>query len=437
MSVPKIRVGTLWLVLPIVLLLVTVWTSTDYPVDFWMHVNQGKYMWQHHGLVVMDPFTHTIGGSPVLNQAWLAQLSLYAVTAIGGYPLAQFLAGVLYASAFAIIAVLAYRRSGNCRITAGLILLASVIAAANLGVRPQAASVILFALLLATLWSHGSHWVKIVAVAAIELVWTNVHGAFPLGVVLPGIFMVGAAMDVMARKGPQYVLRDPLVHCYGTCCIAAFVLMFANPNGWSAMKYVTGVSSSATSRHVEEWLPPTLDTITGIGFIGSIGLVIAVLGASRKKPATADLLLLVALLFLGAKSQRMVIWWAMALPVVLAPHVTSVARRLRAGSRRHPEGTEETPWNMIVALGLASFLLLATPWTRPWNPALPATKRQTAVRDAPTQWLIISTASTITDDSISRWNGAPISHGNSTRVRKCLSIRASISSRTASGATTS
>ncbi len=379
MSLPKISLGTVWMVLPIMLLLLMVWTNTNYPLDFWMHANQGRFMWQQQAWVQADTFTHTISGQPVLNQPWLAQLGMYLTVTLGGYKLAQFVAGLIYAFSFVILAWITRRGAHNARVTAALVLLSVAVSAENLGVRPQALSAMLFALLLALLWTWAPRWWTIVGVAVIELLWTNVHGAFPLGIVLPSIFLTARCLEVAVARGLRNLAADKYVRCYLGCCLAAALLMFANPHGLRAIEYVAGVTSHSTSRQLEEWLPPTLGTMTGATYYGSIVVVLAILVFSKRRKRLRDLLLLAALLFLASRSQRMVIWWAMALPPILAPYCAALVQRwCRAGALE-----ERSKWNLLALCALALFTMFATPWTRTSNPLLPSSKRQPAASDTP------------------------------------------------------
>ena len=143
MKAPRLPLTVVWFVLPAALAVIYVWTAVELPVDFWHRAASGRLMWQTGTLAEQDAFTHTIAGRPILNQNWLAELAMYGLAAVGGFPLAQFAAGLCYAAAFAIITTLAWRRSGSVRLGAGLALVGLMLAASNLGVRSQALSTVL------------------------------------------------------------------------------------------------------------------------------------------------------------------------------------------------------------------------------------------------------------------------------------------------------
>ena len=185
--------AAVWLALPSLLALVGVSLATDHPVDFWLHVNTGRLMWETGTLAGRDQFTCTIAGSQVVNQNWLAELATYALYRIGGFELCQFAAAACYAAALGLSVLLAWRRSGNAHAAAWAGLAGWALAVSNFGIRPQAVSALLFATELFVLWRGAGRWGTIVCVAVIQVIWANSHGAFVLGVILPGIFLAAAA----------------------------------------------------------------------------------------------------------------------------------------------------------------------------------------------------------------------------------------------------
>ena len=78
-------------------------------VGFLASGGDGPSLWQQGEVPAYDTFSYAIGGQPVVNQNWLAQLAMYLLYRWGGFPLAQFVAGLCYAAAILIITRLASR----------------------------------------------------------------------------------------------------------------------------------------------------------------------------------------------------------------------------------------------------------------------------------------------------------------------------------------
>ncbi len=377
MKMPRITLGAVWLALPAALALVYVWTAVDFPVDFWHRISSGRLMWRTGALAGRDAFTCTIVGREIINQTWAAELAMFGLFRTGGFPMAQFTAGLCYAAAVAVITWLIYHRSCDARVAAGLAVVVLLLGASNFGVRAQAFSVVLFAVELAVLWRWPTRWGTIAAVAVVELVWTNMHGAFPLGVVLPGVFFTATAWRTWREGRLRAMLADEALRCYFACVLVAAGAMFCNPHPHKTMDYVLGVASKASQRHIEEWLPTALGTYAGGAFALSVVGVVVLLLSGRKRLDAIEVLLILAFAVLAGRAQRMVIWWALVMPPVVAPQVAAVAARWRA----RPE--KRSVLSFVILSLLVVLIAMSTPWTRAYNPLLPPGKRHAHAHDEP------------------------------------------------------
>lgn len=380
MKLPKTTMTPVWLALPAVLTFVYVCTLVEFPVDFWHRAASGRLMWQTGALVDHDAFTFTITGREIVNQNWLAELALFGLLKTGGFPLAEFAAGLCYATTIGIVTWLAWRRGGNARTAAALGLVALALSASNLGVRTQAIAAVLFAVELAALWTWPDRWPTIAVVAAVELAWTNVHGTFPLGVILPGLFFVASGWTAWRVAGLRAAWTDRAARCCLIAAVVAAAAMFANPHPEKTFDYIVGVTSKSATRGIEEWLPTSLATYAGAAFVVSVLAVILILPLSRKRLTAAEVLLLVAFALLACRAQRMVIWWALAMPTAIAPALSALVARLRK-TPSQPE--ERSTASAVVLLVLAALAFLSTPWTRAYNPLLPPAKRAALAPDEP------------------------------------------------------
>lgn len=373
----------LWLAMPAVLVLLAVWTGADYPLDYWLHVTSGRWMVEHGQLVTVDSFSHTIDGQPVLNQPWLAQLAMYQLHQWGGYALNQFAAGAGYALAAFLATWLAWRRCANSAVAAGLGLMAVAAMATNLGVRTQWFSAVLFAMELVLLCTARRPATAAGGTLAIAALWTNLHGAFPLAVALPGLFAAGTLATTDRTQKPRRFVR------YAAATVAAAVGVLVRPDPQNSLAYVLGVSSKSVARGLEEWLPPALDRNFGALFFATIATALVVLALSRRRLALGEIILAGPFFLLAVQSQRMILWWGLVAPLVLARPAASAWRRFAPGERDKSAAGVASPRPLarvadaLAALSLAGFLAMCTPWTRAANPALPRAKRQAAPAEAP------------------------------------------------------
>jgi hypothetical protein len=363
----------IWLGVPVVLVLLTVWTSTDFPLDYWLHVNTGRSIWQHGHLVEVDLFSHTITGQPARNQPWLAQLGMYGLHVCGGYALNQWVAGICYAAALSTMLLLALRRARHAGIIALFGLLSFLLMAFNLGVRPQAFSFLLFALQLTWLLSLRRTAPLCLACLATEAVWVNAHGAFPLGIVVPA--MLAAASWLQRPQLPA----GPKTRRLMWATVAAACGALCNPHPAETWTYVLGVSTLSAQRGLEEWLPPSLSMTSGLALAVSCLAVANVLVRSRLRLRWDEVALITAFVGLAVGSQRMIGWWGMVLPLAIARPALGVRipRLLwSTPSAARAERAKPLGWlDRCVAAAVVVWLVGCIPWSRPYNPLLPICKR--------------------------------------------------------------
>ena len=378
MKIPKISFGVVRLALPTVLVLWYTWTLVQYPTDFWHCLVDGSEIWRSGAPLIQDASTFTIFGNWV-SADWLARLSMYGLFSLGGFELAQFVAGLLYAVAVLVVTLLTWLRTGSTRVASGLAFVVIALMMSSLSVRTQAVSVPLFAVELFLLWRWPGRAWTIGVVALVEILWVNTHGAFPLGVVLPGMFLVAASWERWPNGGFRGWLADRSMRCYLGCVAAGLAAMFCNPRPHATMGYVFGVASTAPKLGIGEWTPTASGSLTGTMFFLSIMFVVVVLALSKKRLAPIELLLLVTFALLGYQAVRMVIWWAMVMAPVMGPQVAHLVETWR----KKPDPDDRGADTFFVILILACMTVFCTPWTRGLNPILPPPKRQAHADDEP------------------------------------------------------
>src|SRR5262249_49109596 len=129
-------------------------------------------------------------------------------------------------------------------------------------IRPQSFSFLLFVLLYATLeGAERKPWLLLLPPLYLVL-WVNLHGAFPIVLVLIGCYLLAAFLEG-AWKERTGVVRDRRVWALVGCLIAATLATLVNPYGWRVYEYVALTSGTASARKIDEWLPPGMNTLTG------------------------------------------------------------------------------------------------------------------------------------------------------------------------------
>ena len=292
-----------------------------------------------------------------------------------------------------------------------------VVAAPALALRPQLFAIVLFAAALAILADRARHPRRLLLLPLVAIAWANLHGSFPLIVVVLGLGWADELGRVLVARaairpghGPGRA-TDAIRGSTGIALLAAIsaLLTLVNPFGIDAWRYVAGLASdpSVTSA-VSEWRPPSpLDPAGAIFYVSLlIGLVIAVLRVradrNRIGPATfAPIATLLAFGVLGVLTGRGLAWWALVLPISASalahdgsltrfvPRRLGALRILFAGSSSPAaiaRANRPSQLNTIVALLLILVGVGLLPAWRPIGPAgVPRRRAQLSRRRASRQ----------------------------------------------------
>ena len=256
--------------------------------SFLTHLATGREMVES-GFVRTDRFTWTSVGEPIVIQSWLASLVYGAVDAVAG------LWGIrlLMAATAGLLAYLAWRLTArSSSVVTRVVIMAPVLL---VGLRTWSERPLLLGLVLVALVMMldgrrpALHFV-------IGAVWVNVHGSWPLGLVLIAARWAGGRIDRSSDRN-ESELRALLGLAVG--CVVGGVV---NPYGPRLLFFpLELLGRSETLSLVAEWKSPTFD-----------------LGWTR-----AFLVLL--LLAVGAVSRRST--WRFTLPMLLFVAAALVSRR--------------------------------------------------------------------------------------------------------------
>jgi hypothetical protein len=368
-------------------------------VDLAYQLRAGAGILAGNGIPTTDAWTSTIFGTPWLDQQWGAQVLLAAVYQAAGWTgLALLRAGLVGLTFWLVMATL--RSMGAAARPAALLVLgAFVVAAPALALRPQLFAIVLFVAALWILADRASHPRRLLLMPFIAIAWANLHGSFPLIVVVLGLGWadeLGRVLVARAAIRPGHGPGRATAAIRGSTGIALLAAISAlatliSPFGIDGWRYVEHLAAdpSVTSA-VSEWRPPTPLEPTGAIFYVSlvIGLGVAVLRVradhNRIRPATlAPIATLLAFGLLGVVTARGLAWWALVLPIsgsALAhdgsltrflPRRLDAVRTLLAGTSAAStlRSARRSPLNTIIALLLVLVGVALLPAVRPLGPA--------------------------------------------------------------------
>jgi hypothetical protein len=275
---------------------------------------------------------------------------LAGVYQLGGWTGLALLRAALVAISFGLLG--ATLRSIGCgaRPATILTLLAFIVAAPALALRPQLFAICLFAMTTWILASRREHPRRLWLIPVIALAWANLHGSFPLVLVLLALGWLeemlrarvpdaagagvttsaapassaarGRSAAPAARGAPA--ARERLLGSTGIALIGAVsaVATLITPFGIDTWRYVVDLAANpAVSSRVSEWRPPSPLDPAGALFYLSLAAVLVVVvlriradgGLKRERLAPFAWILIFGAL--GVVTGRGLAWWALVAPV--------------------------------------------------------------------------------------------------------------------------
>jgi hypothetical protein len=343
----------------------------NYQTDFWHHLARGQAISERGGLVDHDLFTFTVPGKPFQDANWLSQVLYYRLFSCGGLELVQFVNSLTLAVVMSLLVGMCWRKSGSALMAGGLGVLAFLGLWQLLIIRPQTFSLLLFILVYAALEAAVRRRWWLSAPPILLALWANMHGGFPIGLVLVGCYVLASACEGWWSEGWSAVRRASFLS-WAACLAACVVATFLNPYGWKVYEYVGVTSSIPSSRRIDEWLPPGMDQLVGKIWVISVLALIVLFALPRRRPTTREVCLVLCFLPLACSSVRMVSWWLLV--------STPIAARLLAGVLPAKGTATTVPEKPALGAGLTvvGILLLSAasvPWLDAYNPALILTHR--------------------------------------------------------------
>src|SRR5690606_91317 len=124
-----------------------------------------------------DPFSFTMEGAPWRTQSWLAELLYSELDSFLGLDAARIVTTACSALTFALLGLIAYRRSRAVISVVVYLVFSSLVLAAFLNPRPAVMSFPLFAAVVLVDEDRRTRW----ATPLLLWLWASVHGSFFIG----------------------------------------------------------------------------------------------------------------------------------------------------------------------------------------------------------------------------------------------------------------
>jgi hypothetical protein len=286
--------------------------------DTWLALVAGRVV-AASGPPSTDALTAWTLGRHWVDQQWLGQLMLYETWRAGGLVLLALLHAVVVLVTFILTLVGARRRGGSSRHVAIVGLLALLPIGIVVGnIRTQTFALPLF---LAVFWllaqeSRGSSN-RVFWCVPLLILWANIHGSVILGAALVGLAGAIGAVTAVRTKWRTQLVRS-IVLVFGAC--AALV---ATPYGFAVFGYFRDLfSNDAVTQISPEWMATTF-SVAHIPFFILGGLALALIGRDPARLTVFERVALVVLLIAALSAVRNLVWFSLAVLLVLPALLTA------------------------------------------------------------------------------------------------------------------
>jgi hypothetical protein len=381
-------------------------------IDLAYHLRAGASILAGEGIPTTDTWTFTVAGAPWLDQQWGAQVLLAGVYQVAGWTGLALLRAVLVGATFWLVNQTLRSMSCAARPAALITLLSFVVATPALALRPQLFAIVLFAATLLILAERRAYGRRLWLIPVIAALWANLHGSFPLAIVLVGLGWV----DEIARRAAARRIREqaPIGRHEPPAWIAAgadrqatsepnrpsgrlnastglalvgavsALATLLNPFGVDAWRYVVNLAANpSVSGRVSEWRPPSpIDPAGAIFYLSLIAVALVVWlrvradGRRITASTVAPIATVIVFGILGVVTGRGLAWWALAGPIAaaalahesaLGEELPRALRGLRSIFSTSPRGRDErrSPANGVLVLALIVAGIALLPVWRP------------------------------------------------------------------------
>jgi hypothetical protein len=259
--------------------------------DVSWHIATGQWILTHHAIPHADPFSFTWLGKPWVPIEWLAEVVLGAAYSVVGY---GGVAALVTAALMALHVIVYANASRYVRPLIAIVAMDFVLVPMLLA-RPH---VLVWPLL--ALWTglmlrgrHDDRAPPLVSALLLTL-WANMHGSFPLGIGIAGVFGLEALLFSAERAR---VLRQWVP--FGIACIAA---VFINVNGIAGVLHPLRMENLQMLPMIDEWKPSN-PKVTPF-FFGILALTLALIAWKRPTLRWTRWLLLAGMLGLALLQVR-------------------------------------------------------------------------------------------------------------------------------------
>jgi hypothetical protein len=287
----------------------------------------------------------------VVDSKWLSQVIFSAVNQSGGPEWLSLTFTLTFIATYLVCFAMFRIQAKSWGVALlGVVCVAAINWSRISTIRPENFALLCFSVLLFLLVTQDAgrlrrSWKLWVGVPATMAIWANLHGSFPVGLVVLGCWWVGRTIELVWREGISLaVIRDAGFRRSLYLMELGALATLINPYGIDLWLETILFLNNANLADVLEWQTLELLGPSGRGFAVSWILLMILLRHSRQPVPVAHVLSLSVVALGAAFRVRMISWYALVFGVVAVPHMADVSNQL---AKRWREGSAKV-WAMAV-----------------------------------------------------------------------------------------
>jgi hypothetical protein len=326
------------------------------------HIRTGQIILATHSVPRTDPFSSTMAGQRWFAWEWLYDMLAGGLDTAAGLNGVVLLTALIIACTFSLAFFLLLRRGTNFMVALILTLLAASASTIHFLARPHVLSWLFTILWFSILEppevdpsrsvSQSQGQGKLWTLPLLMVLWVNLHGGFLVGLVLLGIFWLGALWQWLGLK--EVHLEDIVekakagrkVRDLSAVGIASALATLVNPYGWHLHVHIYSyLSNRFLMDHIDEFKSPNFHDVPQKCF--AILLVLGFLAFAANQKAshrlhTTQILIVLFALYSGLYASRNLPVSSLLLVLVIGPILSrSVLEVIEPTNLRQPTPPSE------------------------------------------------------------------------------------------------
>ena len=304
-------------------------------LDFWWHLKTGEIIWQQKQFQFTEIYSFSAPGRPYVDHEWLFQVLQYLVFAAGGASAIIVLKCAVLITIYLLITRFLLQKQVHPWFVATLVILSIAGGRTRFVERPEIFTELFLvcSYLLLHKYLETKNWKYAAAVLPVIVIWSNVHAAVILGLILHGAFLGGLVVEAILRRHlyPTFYnaqRRDYVT--FGVLLLLSVAVAGINPNGYEVLKVpfeLTEIIESGLLNN-QEWQQPPAWRLPF--FYLNVVIVFAFFLFNSRRMHWIHFLFAAFLGYISLKYVRNVALFSIFTPLLVWPYLAGVQARWRA-----------------------------------------------------------------------------------------------------------